>query len=133
MKNKVIAVLLGTVALFGLGYLIYVVLGFHAMNGPSVESVAATEINIPAIILMEILYATLIVIIFDRWAQIKTFSTGAQAGLIIGLFLGALPALEGLATTTGLTDITGVITGAITFGVRFAVAGGIVGWALGRD
>ncbi len=133
MKNKVIAVLLGTVALFGLGYLIYVVLGYHAMNGPSVEGIAAAEINIPVIILMEILYATLIVIIFDRWAQIKTFSTGAKAGLIIGLFLGALPALEAFATTNGLTDITGVITGAITFGVRFAVAGGVIGWALGRE
>ena len=82
---------------------------------------------------MEVLYATFLTIIFSRWAQIKTFVTGAKAGLIIGLFLGALPTLEIFSTTTGLTDLTGVITGAITFGVRFAVAGGVIGWLLGRE
>ncbi|WP_347925417.1 hypothetical protein [Pontimicrobium sp. SW4] len=133
MKNNVLAVLGGTVALFGLGYLIYVVLGYHALNGSRVESIAAEELNLPMIILMEVLYATLITMIFSKWAQIKTFSTGAKTGLIIGLFLGALPTLELFATTTDLTDLTGVITGAVTFGVRFAVAGGIIGWLLGRE
>ena len=132
MKNNVLAILGGTVALFGLGYLIYVVLGYHAMNGPGVEAIAA-ELNLPTIILMEVLYATLITMIFSKWAQIKTFTTGAKAGLIIGLFLGALPTLEIFSTTTGLTDITGVVIGAVTFGVRFAVAGGVIGWMLGRE
>ncbi len=135
MKNNVLAVLGGTVALFGLGYLIYVVLGslgLHALNGPGVEAISA-ELNVPTIILMEVLYATLVTIIFSRWAQIKTFATGTKAGLIIGLFLGGLPALELFSTTTGLTDLTGIITGALTFGVRFAIAGGVIGWLLGRD
>ena len=132
MKNNVLAVLGGTVALFGLGYLIYVVLGYHALNGPGVEAIVA-DLNLPTIILMEVLYATLITLIFSKWAQIKTFGTGAQAGLIIGLFLGALPTLEIFSTTTGLTDITGIVIGAVTFGVRFAVAGGVIGWMLGRE
>ena len=132
MKNKILAILGGTVALFGLGYLIYVILGYNALNGPGVESIIG-ELNLPAIILMEVLYATLLTIIFSRWAQIKTFITGAQAGFIIGLFLGALPTLELFSTTTGLTDLTGVLTAAVTFGVRFAVAGGVIGWLLGRD
>jgi len=133
MKNNVFAILGGTVALFGLGYLIYVALGYHALNGARVEAIAATELNLPTIILMEVLYATLITMIFSKWAQIKTFSTGAKAGFIIGLFLGALPTLEIFSMTTGLTDITGVITGAVTFGIRFAVAGGVIGWLLGKD
>lgn len=133
MKNNVLAVLCGTVALFGLGYLIYEVLGFHSVNGSGVEAIASDEINFPAIIIMEVLYATLITIIFSRWAGIKTFVTGAQAGFIIGLFLGALPALEMFATTHDIIDITGVITGAVTFAVRFAVAGGVIGWLLGRE
>ncbi len=132
MKNKILAVLGGTVALFGLGYPIYEILGFHALNGPGVESIAG-ELNLPTIILMEVLYATFVTIIFSRWAQIKTFATGAKAGLIIGLFIGALPTLELFSTTTGLTDLTGIITGALTFGVRFAVAGGVIGWLLGRE
>ena len=134
MKNQVLAVIGGTVALFGLGYLIYVVLGFHAWNGSGVEAVAAADgVNFPYIIAMEVLYAVLITMIFSKWAGIKTFATGAKAGFIIGAFLGALPALETFATTDNLIDLTGVLTGAVTFAVRFAVAGGIIGWLLGRE
>ncbi len=133
MKNNILAVLCGTIALFGLGYLIYVVLGYHAWNGSGVEAVAAEPINLTTIIIMEVLYATLITLIYSKWASIKTFGTGAQTGLIIGAFLGALPALEIFSTTNDLIDITGVITGAVTFAIRFAVAGGIIGWMLGRE
>lgn len=133
MKNNVLAVICGTIALFGLGYLIYVVGGFHALNGSGVEAIAADPFNFAAIIIMEVLYATLITMIFSKWAGIKTFGTGAQAGALIGVFLGALPTLELFATTNDLTDMTGVITGAVTFAVRFGVAGGVIGWMLGRE
>ncbi len=82
---------------------------------------------------MEVLYATLLTIIFSKYTQIKSFGAGAKAGLIIGLFLGGCQTLEIFATTKVLTDLQGVITGAVTFGVRFAVAGGIVGSALGKS
>ena len=131
MKNKILAIIGGTVSLFGLGYLIYVVMGFHALTGENVADVF-TKLDIPIIILMEVLYATLVVIIFSRWAQIKTFATGAQAGFIIGAFIGCCQTLEALATSD-LTDLTGVVIGALTFGVRFAIAGGVIGWLLGRD
>jgi len=124
MKNKILAVLSGTVALFGLGYLIYVILGFDYYD--------ASKVEIPKIILMDVLYATFVTIIFGTWAGIKTFSTGAKAGLIIGLFIGGCTTLL-LFATTDLTDLSRVISGALTFGVRFAVAGGVIGWFLGRD
>lgn len=132
MKNKVLAVIGGTVALFGLGYLIYVVLGIGPAEGENAAAVAG-ELNLPAIIGMEVLYALLVTIIFSRWAQIKTFGTGAQAGLIIGALIGACSTLELFATTTGLMSITGVVYAAVTFGVRFAVAGGVIGYLLGKD
>lgn len=131
MKNKVIAIIGGTIALFGLGYLIYVVLGFNAQNGPGVEAVF-TKLDIPVIILMEVLYATLITIIFSKWAQINTFATGVGAGLIIGAFIGACSTLEVFATSE-LVELSGVIMATVTFGVRFAVAGGVIGWLLGKD
>lgn len=134
MKNNVLAVLGGTAALFGLGYLIYVIGGFHAQNGSDALSVFNFDsLSIGPIILMEVLYATLIMIIYDRWAQIKTFSTGAKAGLIIGVFIGVCAILEVFALTSNLVEITGVITAGITFGIRFAVAGGVIGWFLGRE
>ena len=134
MKNKVLAIIGGTVALFGLGYLIYVVLGFHGQNGSEAETVFGFEaLNLPAIILMEVLYATLLMLIYSRWAQIKTFSGGAQAGFIIGAFIGVCAILEVFALTTNLVEITGIISAGVTFGIRFAVAGGVIGWFLGRD
>jgi len=125
MKNNVLAVIGGTIALFGLGYLIYVVLGFEFQE-------ATKELDIAHIILMEVLYAALVTIIFGRWAGIKTFATGAKAGLLIGAFIGGCATLHTFATTD-LTDLMGVIVGIVTFGIRFAVAGGIIGYMLGKD
>jgi pseudouridine-5'-phosphate glycosidase len=126
MKNNVLAVIGGTIALFGLGYLIYVLGGFEF------QKATKEELDLPHIILMEVLYATLLTIIFAKWAGIKTFATGAKAGLIIGALIGGCATLHTFATTD-LTDLTGVITGIVTFGVRFAVAGGVIGWMLGRE
>jgi len=131
MKNKIFAVVGGTIALFGLGYLIYVVLGFNAIQHSLAEEVF-TKLDLAPIIIMEALYATLLTIIFSKWAQINTFSQGAVAGLIIGAFIGGCSTLE-IFATSALTDLQGVATAAVTFGVRFAVAGGIVGWFLGNN
>ena len=132
MKNKILAIIGGTVALFGLGYLIYAVLGFFAQQGSAAEAVFS-KLDIAPIILMEVLYAALLTLIFSKWAQIKTFATGAKAGLIIGAFIGACATLEVFARTVDVIETTGVILAAVTFGVRFAVAGGVVGWLLGRE
>jgi len=43
---------------------------------------------------MEVLYTILITIIFSKWAQIKTFSAGAQAGFILGAFIGGCSILH---------------------------------------
>ena len=126
MKNKIFAIVGGTIALFGLGYLIYVVLGYRGHDEPGF-----TKLELPPIILMEVLYATLVTIIFSKWAQIKSFVAGAQAGLILGAFIGGCAELE-LFASTEFTDLNGIILGAVTFGVRFAVAGGVIGWLLGR-
>lgn len=125
MKNNVLAVICGTIALFGLGYLIYMVLGFEFQE-------ATKETDIPHIILMEVLYATFVTIIFAKWAGIKTFATGAKAGLLIGAFIGGCATLHSFATTD-LTDIMGIVTAIVTFGIRFAVAGGVIGYMLGRE
>ena len=124
MKNKILAIIGGTVALFGLGYLIYVVLEFDFQE--------VSQLEIPEIILMEVLYATLLTIIFSKWARINTFAAGAKAGLIIGAFIGGCATLHVYASSD-LTDVTGVISAAVTFGLRFAVAGAVIAWFLGRE
>jgi hypothetical protein len=134
MKNKILAVIGGTIALFGLGYLIYVLGGFHGRNGSDAVTIFNFDsLSLAPIILMEVLYATLMMLIYSRWTQIKTFSTGAQAGLIIGAFIGVGAILEVFALTTNVVEISGIITAGITFGVRFALAGGVIGWFLGKE
>jgi len=136
MKNNILAVLGGTVALFGLGYLIYVVLfagsTFHFGSGSENVLLNPDDVNFGAIIFMEVLYAALLTLIYGKWAQIKTFSTGAKAGFLIGALSGACFILH-LYATTNLTSINGVLFYTATFAVRFAVAGGVVAWILGRD
>jgi hypothetical protein len=124
MKNNVLAVIGGTIALFGLGYLIYIVLGFDFQD--------TSKVDIPHIIIMEVLYAVLITIIFSSWTQIRSFAAGAKAGFIIGAFIGGCATLHVFATSD-LTDLTRVISAFVTFGIRFAVAGGIIAYVLGKD
>ena len=130
MKNNLLAIIGGTIALFGLGYLMYVVLGFNSHQGEE-TAICYTKLDLVPIIIMEVLYATMLTIIFGKYANIKTFSTGAVLGLIIGLFIGACKTLEVYATTE-FVDLSGVAMDAVTYGIRYAVAGGVVGWALGN-
>jgi len=81
---------------------------------------------------MEVLYASLLTIVFAKYAQIKTFPNGAILGLIFGVFIGGCKTLEAFATTE-FVELSGVFMDAITYGVRFAVAGGVIGWALGSS
>ena len=92
MKDKIIAIIGGTIALFGLGYLMYVVLGFNSIQD---EAAAAfyTKLDLAPIIIMEVLYATMLTIVFGKYTQIKAFSTGAVLGLIIGVFIGGCKTL----------------------------------------
>ena len=131
MKNKLIAIIGGTIALFGLGYLIYVVLGFNSIQDEA-ASAFFTKLDLVPIIVMEVLYATMLTIVYGKYAQVKTFSSGAVLGLIIGIFIGGCKTLEAYATTE-FVELTGVIMDAVTYGIRFAVAGGVVGWALGNS
>jgi len=130
MKNNIIAIIGGTIALFGLGYLMYVVLGFNSIQD---EAAAAfyTKLDLAPINIMEVLSATMLTIVFGKYAQIKAFSKGAVLGLIIGIFIGGCKTLEMYATTE-FGGLDGVVMDAITYGIRFALAGGVVGWALGN-
>ena len=135
MKNKILAVLGGTISLFGLGYLIYMILfgdaTFNRGPGVGIDGVLG-EFNVATIILMEVLYAVMMTIVFSKWTQIRSFSEGAMAGLVLGLFIGVWSNLELFSTTT-LTNVNGVLFAGVTFAIRFAVAGGVIGIFLGKE
>ncbi len=133
MKNRIFAILAGTLTLFLLGYLIYIVMfGNSDFHITSQFNSVAKEPYIPTLLIMELLYAILIVLIFSRWANIKTFTTGLKAGFVIGLIIGGSMMLYWFSVST-VTNINGILFSSITFGIRFAIAGGVIGWFLGKE
>ncbi len=132
IQKTLLATLAGFVGLFGLGYLIYVLI----MPSPPILVAGADAGNfreyIAGIIAFEVLYSLLLVIIFGRWAGIKTLNTGLKAGALIGLLLGLCTGLWNYSTFT-LFNPNVIWWMALTFALRFAVAGGLIAWVLGRE
>ena len=132
LQKTILATLAGLVGLFGLGVVIYLLI----MPNPPVlnEGVDMSMIReyIPGIVIMEILFSLLVVLIFGRWASIKTFNTGMKAGAVIGLLLGLCVGLW-LFSTMNLYNANIIWWHGLTFAIRFAVAGGLIGWVLGRE
>ncbi|NNF35789.1 MAG: hypothetical protein HKN68_16895 [Saprospiraceae bacterium] len=132
-KSIILATIAGTIVLFGLGYLFYIViLGNFDLTIKSIAKIERDPIVFPAIILMEITYAFLISFIFNKWAGISTFYTGLKAGAFIGLLIGLSVGLEYYATTY-LLSTKGVLLNALTFAIRFGIAGGVIAFILGME
>lgn len=126
------ATISGAVVLFLLGYLFYVVILENVdLTIRSVAQIERDPIYFPAIVLMELVYAFLMVFIFSKWAGIKNFTSGLKAGAVIGLIIGLAVGLEYYGTTYFLS-VKGVLLNALTFAIRFAVAGGVIAYILGR-
>lgn len=132
VQKTLLASVAGLVALFGLGFVIYVLLFPEIPVTTDVMQEGYSRNFFPGIIAFEFLYGLLLTIIFQQWAGIKTFNGGLRAGAVIGLLLGLCMGLW-LFSTTSLYSANIVWWYAITFVVRFGVAGGLVGWVLGRN
>lgn len=133
IQKTIFGTIAGFVGLFGLGYLIYIVL-LSGMNASiaTADAEGVMREYFPGIIAFEVLFALLVTMIFQKWAGIKTFNGGLKAGAWIGLLIGLCVSLWMYSTTTLVTgDI--IWWYALTFAIRFAVAGGLIGWVLGRE
>ncbi|MBJ6368721.1 DUF1761 family protein [Snuella sedimenti] len=122
MKTKKLLVsgIIGGIASFLLGWLLYGMLFKDYFPGPSEES---TE-SLVLIFLGSLTFGLLISYIFVHWAQISTAATGAKAGAILGLLLGLYFNFFNMAMNTeatfqlfaldvGLSIILTAIVGAI--------------------
>ena len=137
MTSKVIiaALIGGTVSFIG-GYLIYgmALNSFMMTNAGSASGVMKTDMaasNMALIFIGSVAGALLLAYIFDKWANIRTLSTGAQAGALIGLLMALSFDFTMLGTTNILTS-TSAIVDVIASTVLTALTGGAVAWWLGR-
>lgn len=126
--------LIGGIAMFLLGFLIFGMLLEGTMSGYSNASCVKTmeEINMPFLIASNLLTGLAIAYIFSRWAGVSTFSGGAKAGAVLGLLFALSVNLFIYGMSNLWTDPMAVVVDTIGSIVIWTIAGGLVGWWMGR-
>ena len=130
-----IATLIGGIAYFFSGWLVYGLLLNDLMAAPpdlaQVVTYPEEEFKIGYMALSCLVWGALLAFIFMRWANISTFMGGLKGGAILAALISLSVGL-GLASQYKVwsiqTTLADVIGGAITTGL----AGGLIGWYLGR-
>ena len=131
VKRVLLATLAGAVTLFVLGFLVYALLLADFFTNNQMANVEKTNPNLPLIFVANLAQAFLFTFIFERWAGIKTFATGAKAGALIGLLIALFVDLIFLATTNLGTPTTTLVD-IVAQTVMGAIAGGVIGLVLGK-
>lgn len=133
-NRMLIAGIVGGIVYFLLGFLFYGVLlaKFFAANEGTAQGVMKETPTWWALILGNLFTGLLLALIFERWAGIKTFATGAQAGALIGGLM-ALGFDFTLLGTSNISTVTATIVDIIVVTVMSAIVGGVIGVVLGRS
>lgn len=123
--------LLGGVALFLLGWLIYGIILAGSMEGAPCMRAHGDEM-ILWIAIGNIFTGLLIGYAFSKMASVNSFGSGAMTGAIMGLLLaiGYDCLMYGISTL--MESPTEIIMDAVLTAVMWAIAGGVVGWWMGR-
>lgn len=132
ITKMLLGTLIGGVALFLSGWLIwgFLLAGLQDGHRTSVEGIYKTEPDVLLIFISCLAGGALLTLIFNRWAGIQTWATGAKAGAMIMLLYGLMADLAVMAEFT-IIDSTFVllnIGGNIIWG---AIGGAVVGAYLG--
>ena len=133
-KSIGLSTLAGGITLFLLGALFYAgILAdfFTAQTTDAGNAVMKSEPNMLGIAVGNLALALMLAIIYNRWANISTFQTGAIAGGVI-TFLMALSFDIIMLSTTTMMKPPAVVVDILVYTVMGAVAGGVIGLVLGR-
>ena len=130
-----VAMFVGAIVMFGLGFLIYGLLLADFMKTNMTVEAAKLMIEPPNFILLfasNLAFAWVLALIFERWAGIKTFVTGAIAGAIIAASVALAIDLQFLATMKMLNGFVPVIIDVLAAAVLGGISGGVIGFVLGK-
>ncbi|NNC46665.1 MAG: hypothetical protein HKN99_12345 [Winogradskyella sp.] len=125
-KQFLLAGLAGGIVNWLLGWLIYGI----ALKDVFPQPVESTSTMI-YIFLGCLTYALFLSYIYNKWAQITTFMTGAKAGIVLGLLIGIYYNFFNLAMNSDVTT-TMAIYDVISNIVMTAISGGIIGLVSGK-
>ena len=128
-----LATIAGAVVFFFAGYLIWgmALMNFHQSNTPEIPGLIKNPPDMILIGLAMVVTAILFTLIFQRWAGIKTFKTGAIAGAIIAILMGFGNELMYMASTHMMSWPV-ILVDILGNAVWGALGGGVIGAMLGR-
>lgn len=131
MKRILIGAVVGGVAFFLLGGLIYEVIlgGFYESNLGSATGVLREMPILWALIVSQLGLAAVVTYLFLH-ADVATASAGLKTGSIFGLLLGIAISFD-LYAVTNWSNMTVAFVEPFVSAVRTALAGAVIGWTLG--
>lgn len=134
LQKYLLGTLVGAVVSFIVAGALYGMLlkDFFASHAGA-QNVMKPEPDVVMVGIGHIFLGLLLTVILGRWAGIKTFSSGAQAGAIIGALISLTFNFTMLGTTYQFDGIGTALIDSIVSVILVGVAGGAVGWTLGRE
>ena len=132
VNKMLLGALAGGIVYFFLGWLVWgMLLGSTMEMPPEIKSVVAKDPMVMwAMVVSCLVFGLLLAYIFERWAGISTFVSGAKAGAVIG-GLSATSLDLSLFSMHNLMDITQVVADVAASTVVSPIVGGIIGLVLG--
>ena len=123
------------------GGITFMIVGFLIFGLALVDTMRAWTVQYPglmkeppnfiALFLSNLAWAFLIAVIYERWAGIRTFQTGAIAGALIMFVTVVAIDLQYKAFMVILIGYMPMIVNALAGAIMGALAGGVVGTVLG--
>ncbi|HRH43262.1 MAG TPA: DUF1761 domain-containing protein [Pyrinomonadaceae bacterium] len=129
-----IAALVGSVVMFGLGFLIYGVLLDSYMRGSMTPEAAKTMKEMPnlfGLFVSNLAFSWMYAFVFERWAGIKTFVSGLIAGILIVVPIAIGFDLNMFSTMNLTSGFTPIIVDVLAVTVLSAISAGVIGQVLG--
>jgi hypothetical protein len=129
----VAATVAGGIVFMVLGFLIYGVVLAETMRSWMVEypGLMKEPPNFIALTLSNMAWAFLLAVIYERWAGIRTFQTGAIAGAVIMFIAASAIDLQFKALMVLIIGYIPVIVDVLIVAILGAATGGVVGMVLG--
>jgi len=130
-----VAAIVGTIVMFGLGFLIFGVAFASFIKANMVHYPGLMKEPMPdmvPLILSNFAFAWLYAFIFDQWAGVRTFVGGALAGITIAIPLALAIDLQNLAFMNLINNLLVVAIDVVGVAVMNGIAGGVMGVIIGK-
>jgi len=132
MKRIILAILSGSIAVFVIGFLFYVVLlgGFYEANLGTAPGVVR-EVPVPwALVISQLGLASVLTYVLVN-ADVRSAFGGLRAGAAFGLLYGIAISFD-LFAVTNWSNVNVALVEPLVTAARMAAVGSLVGWVLGN-